>query len=44
METSELQAGKNQLTWNAESLAQGVYFCRLKSGAKFMIKKVVKLN
>jgi len=41
---SDLQKGTNRFTWNAENLSPGIYFCRLKNGTHFMIKKVAKLN
>jgi hypothetical protein len=44
METGELNAGKNQLTFSSEKFAAGVYFCRLQLGNKLFTKKVVKLN
>ena len=44
MESQKLQKGKNQLTWNAKSMAPGVYFCRLQIGNKVVTTKLVKLN
>ncbi|MBE0637865.1 MAG: T9SS type A sorting domain-containing protein [Bacteroidales bacterium] len=41
-EASELQSGKNQLSFDAGSMAPGVYFCRLQKGDKDLLRKMVK--
>jgi hypothetical protein len=42
--SEELQSGKNHVSWNAENISSGIYFCRLQIENKVMTKKVVKLN
>jgi len=44
LQKGEMQSGKNQLTWNAENISAGIYFCRLQTGNDLMTRKVIKLN
>jgi hypothetical protein len=39
--TPTLPAGDHQLTWSAESMAPGVYFCRLQAGGQSAVKKLI---
>jgi len=41
---SELKSGKKQMTWNAEKLFPGVYFCRLQIANEVVLKKVIKME
>ena len=43
-EVSELQSGKNQVSFDAGSMAPGVYFCRLQKGDKELLRKMVKFK
>jgi hypothetical protein len=38
------EAGNHSVTWNAESLASGVYFCQLRSGGFVETKRLVLLR
>ena len=40
----KFQAGTNQVTWNANGLPSGVYFCRIRSDAFSQTRKVVLLK
>ena len=44
METQQLKKGTNRLSWNAEKIKAGMYFCQLKIGKKVVTTKLVKLN
>jgi photosystem II stability/assembly factor-like uncharacterized protein len=35
-------AGKQQIVWNTETLPEGIYFCQLQVGDRFVIKKLIK--
>lgn len=37
----EMQAGNNSVTWDASSLAGGIYYCTLKSGNEIITKKLI---
>ena len=38
------QSGNQEVTWNAENLPPGVYYCRLKTGNQLISKKIIKMN
>lgn len=40
----ELQKGNNQVSWNAEKISSGIYFCQLKIGNELITRKVVKIE
>jgi hypothetical protein len=42
--TARYNAGKNSLTFDASRLASGIYFYRIKAGAKSMVKKMVLMK
>ncbi len=44
MVTQQFQKGTNRLTWNAEKMQTGLYFCQLKIGNKVATTKLVKLK
>ncbi|MCK5838960.1 MAG: T9SS type A sorting domain-containing protein, partial [Bacteroidales bacterium] len=44
IQTGELQSGKNKLTWNAENVSPGIYFCRLHAGGNVEIAKIVVMK
>lgn len=35
------EAGSHQVTWNAGSLPSGIYYCRLESGGRRLVRKMV---
>jgi hypothetical protein len=41
---AELPAGSHAVTWNANNLASGVYFCRLEAGTFTSVKKMLLLK
>ncbi len=40
----KLSAGLHKVTWSAENLASGVYFCRLAAGDKIVGQKMILLR
>lgn len=44
METQQLKKGTNRITWNAEKISAGLYFCQLQIGNKVSTSKLIKLN
>ncbi|MEZ5147582.1 MAG: T9SS type A sorting domain-containing protein [Bacteroidales bacterium] len=43
-EAVRLQKGRNQISWSAESLPGGIYFCRVQLGNKVYTAKIIHLQ
>lgn len=44
LESISCTGGKNQVTWNAANLMEGIYFCRIQIGNHMVTKKIIKVN